>query len=163
MTVNDVSDVSNCCRHAIYVWEGSRCCFRHNSLSVPLLGYLNHSIIHKWNEFVISLELFIMLPVILQICSVELQSTYWSILSSVFGPEPSKSLDLVPVMTGICQNLASTLSCLQSVLYLPRKWRNIQLVQSVQGNICISLMWYLLAMHTSCLHIVFTHLSNLLI
>jgi hypothetical protein len=25
---------------------------------------MNHSIIHKWNEFVISLELFVMLPVI---------------------------------------------------------------------------------------------------
>jgi len=29
MTVNDVSDLNNSCRHAIYVWEGSRGCFRY--------------------------------------------------------------------------------------------------------------------------------------
>ena len=36
---------------------------KYNPLSVPLLDYMNHSVIHKWNEFVISLELF-MLPAI---------------------------------------------------------------------------------------------------
>jgi len=29
MRVNYVSDLNNCCRHAIYVWERSRGCFRY--------------------------------------------------------------------------------------------------------------------------------------
>lgn len=65
MRVNDVSDLNNCCRHAIYVWDGSRGFFQtSNPLYVPLLHYMIHSIIHKWNESVISLELFVMLPLI---------------------------------------------------------------------------------------------------